>query len=149
MGEQVMADGHRLSTLEMGVARHDPGRVSARLGSDRFDHIGERRNELRRGHPAVEPQVQGHLVVARTPGVKRRAGRGDLREAPLDRGVNVLVGLAELELSAVELALDPAQAALDCGQSTSREEACLGQPARMRDAPGDVERIELEIRLKR
>jgi hypothetical protein len=49
--------------------------------------------------------------------VKRRAGRGDLGQAPLDRGVNVLVGLAELELSVVELALDPAEAALDRGQS--------------------------------
>jgi hypothetical protein len=110
-----MADGHRLRTLEMGVARHDPGRVSARLGSECFDHIGERRNQLRRRHPAVEPQVQRHLVVARTAGVKSRAGRGDLGQSPLDRGVNVLVGLAELELPVVELALDPAEATLDRG----------------------------------
>jgi len=81
--------------------------------------------------------------------VKRRTGRGDLGQAPLDRGVNVLVRLAELELPVVELALDPAEATLDRGKSRSRKKAGLGQPACMREAAGDVERIKLEIRLQR
>ena len=81
--------------------------------------------------------------------MKRRAGGRYLGQAPLDRGVNVLVGLAELELAVVELALYPAKAALDRGQSRLRDKACLGQPTRVREAAGDVERIKLEIRLQR
>ena len=81
--------------------------------------------------------------------MKRRAGGRYLGQAPLDRGVNVLVGLAELELPVVELALDPPEAAFDRGQSRWGDKACLGQPARVREAAGDVERIKLEIGLQR
>lgn len=41
------------------------------------------------------------------------AGGGDLGQPALDRRVDVLVGLAELELALVQLAPDPAEAAFD------------------------------------
>jgi hypothetical protein len=77
--------------------------------------------------------------------MQSRAGRRDLCETALDGGVDVLIGLAELELTAVELALDSAKAALDRGQPSPGQESRLGQAPRMGDAAGDVERIELEI----
>jgi hypothetical protein len=80
--------------------------------------------------------------------VKGGAGRGDLGQAPLDRGVDVLVGLPEFELTAVQLTLDAAKAALDRRQSRFGENARPGEPARVRNTAGDVERVELEIRLK-
>jgi hypothetical protein len=63
--------------------------------------------------------------------------------------VDVFVGLAELEIALVQLALDTAKAALDLrearpGKQTRREKA-----ARVRDAAGDVKRVQLEIRLQR
>jgi len=42
--------------------------------------------------------------------------RRQLGEPALDRGVDVFVGLFEIELAGVELALDPPEASLDRGQ---------------------------------
>jgi len=81
--------------------------------------------------------------------VKGGAGGGDLGQAPFDRRMDVLIRFAEFELAAVELALDAAQAALDRRELRPRQKAGLGQPPRMRDAAGDVERIELEVRFQR
>jgi hypothetical protein len=117
MGEQVVSDRHRLRVLEVGVPGHHPACMRARPGSERFHHIGERRNQLRRRHPTVETQVKRDLVVARSPGVKRSASRGDLPQSTLDGRVDVFIGGAELEIAAVQLALDPAKAALDRRQS--------------------------------
>ena len=149
MGEQVVADRHRLRALQVGVAGHRPAGMLAGLDSQRFHDVRDRHDQLRRRHPAVEPQVQGDLVVARPPRVKRGAGGGDLGQSPLDRRVDVLVGCAELELAAVELAPDAAKAALDRRQPRPGDEARPGEPPRVGDAAGDVERIELEIRLQR
>jgi len=63
--------------------------------------------------------------------------------------MDVLIRFAEFELAAVELALDAAQAALDRRELRPRQKASLGQPPRMRDAAGDVEGIELEVRFQR
>lgn len=73
----------------------------------------------------------------------------ELGQPPFDRGVNVFVCVFEIELARVELALDPAQSPLDGGELRSGEQSSRGQPASVRDAPGDVERIELEVDLER
>ena len=77
------------------------------------------------------------------------ASGSDLGQPPFDRGVDVLVGLAELELAPVQLALDAAKAALDQSETCLRQKACRGKPARVRDAAGDVKRVQLEIGLER
>ena len=77
------------------------------------------------------------------------AGGSELGQPALDGGVDVLVGFAELELAAVELALDAAEAALDGCELRLRDDAGRGQAARVRDAAGDVERVQLEISLER
>ena len=74
---------------------------------------------------------------------------GELGEPALDGGVDVFVCLFEIELTRVELALDPPQAALDGGQLGPGQEACRGEAACVSDAPGDVERIQLEVDLQR
>ena len=81
--------------------------------------------------------------------MQRGPGRRELRQPPLDRRVDVFVRLFEIELTGVELALDLAQAALDGGELRSGQQARRGQPARVRDTSGDVERVELEVDLKR
>jgi hypothetical protein len=80
--------------------------------------------------------------------VKRGAGRRELGQTALDCGVDVFVGLFEIELTGVELALDPPEPPLDRGQLCFRQKACRGKAARVGDAPGDVERIELEVDLQ-
>jgi hypothetical protein len=77
--------------------------------------------------------------------VQGGAGRGELGEPALDRSVDVLVGLFEFELTGVELALDPPEAALDRRQLRPGQKACRRKAARVGDAPRDVERIELEV----
>jgi hypothetical protein len=63
--------------------------------------------------------------------------------------VDVLVGLAELELAVVQLALDAAKATLDQREARPGQKARREKPARMRNAAGDIERVQLEVRLQR
>ena len=95
VGQEVVGQQHGLGPLQVRVAG-EVG-VAGRLGP------GEQRpleREHRRGHLGqrplrVEPQVGGDLVVAAAAGVELAAGRaGQLGDAPLDRGVDVLVGRA-------------------------------------------------------
>jgi hypothetical protein len=59
--------------------------------------------------------------------------------------MDVLVGGVELELSRVQLPLDPAKASLDRGQLRPGEDVCGAKAACVRDAPRDVVRIELVV----
>src|ERR1700687_113898 len=81
--------------------------------------------------------------------MQRGPGGRDLGQAPLDCGVDVLVALADLELALVQLALDASQAALDQRESCPGQKTRREQAARVGDAAGNVERIQLEVRLQR
>jgi hypothetical protein len=81
--------------------------------------------------------------------VQCRACRRDLGEPPLDSGVDVLVGVEEGELAFVELTLDSSQPSLDGGELRRRKKLRRRQTTSVRDAPGDVEGVELEIRIER
>jgi hypothetical protein len=63
--------------------------------------------------------------------------------------VDVLVGVAEFEVALIQLAFDAAQTTLDRNEARPGQKARGGQAPRVRDAAGDVKRIELEIRLQR
>ena len=76
-------------------------------------------------------------------------GRGDLGQPALNGGVDVLVAFAELELAIVQLTLDATQATLDQREARPGQKACREESAGVRDAAGDVKRVELEIRLQR
>jgi hypothetical protein len=119
------------------------------LGGKSIDRPGDFAHERTRGGPAVEPEIEGHLVVARAARVQCGAGGRDLGQPPLDGGVNVLIGIDEGELASVELAPDPAKPAFDGGQLGRGYESGLREAARVGDAPADVERVELEIGVER
>ena len=109
-GEEVVAEGHRLGSLQVGVAGKSPVGV---LGGE-AQQLGERVADQVDGVPRpvgdVEREVGGHLVVARAAGVELAAERPDhLRQPPLDRHVDVLVGLLEGELAGLELRGDPVE----------------------------------------
>ena len=81
--------------------------------------------------------------------MQRRACRRDLGQPPLDRGVDVLVRIGQLELAVLQLTLDAAEAAFDGGQLRTSDDSGGGKPARVRDAAGDVVGVELEVDLQR
>ena len=114
-----------------------------------IDQTGEQGDRLLGCVAAVKPQVERDLVVPRTTRVQGGAGRRDLGEPALDRGVNVLIRRSELELGLVELALDAAQTALDGVQLRCRDQLCRGEASGMGDAAGDVVRVELVVELQR
>jgi hypothetical protein len=81
--------------------------------------------------------------------VQRRACRRDLGQPPLNRGVDVLVRVGQLELAVLQLTLDAAKATFDGRQLRTGDDSGGGKPARVRDAAGDVVRVELEVDLQR
>ena len=90
----------------MGVAGQWPIGVLLGAGEDRFHQLtqGIVRGARLRAHEHRD--VGGHLVIARTRGVQLAADRpGELGHAPLDRGVDVFVGVLESEHTQRELGL--------------------------------------------
>ena len=101
-----------LGALQVRVAGHRP--VLVALG-ELHEHALEVLQLLERPE-RVRAREHGHvgrdLVVARAGGVELAADRADdLRQAALDRHVDVLVVVAERERPAVELGLDAVEAA--------------------------------------
>lgn len=108
MCQQVMADCHRLRALKVGVPGHHPPGMSTSLGGESLDDYGDRGHQVRRRMPAVKPQVQRDLVVARAARMKGGPSGSELGQAALDGRMDVLVGVAEIEFTCVELAPDAA-----------------------------------------
>ena len=86
----MVTPGHRLGHLQMGEPRHDPIRTQLGLFQQRL-HQRLQRTIDRIGlitHP--EPEIRGHLIIARPAGVKP-PGRfaNDLLQTRLDIHVNV------------------------------------------------------------
>ena len=75
--------------------------------------------------------------------------RLELAEAALDSGVDVLVGVGEVEGTRVELLQDLAEALLDPLQLGLREQPRRKQSARVGKAAGDVERRQLDVDVER
>jgi hypothetical protein len=123
--------------------------MSASLGGEGLGRAGNLAHKGACGGPAVEPQVEGYLVVARAARMQRCTGGRDLGQPPLDRGVDVLVGVGEREFAFVELASDPPKTSLDGCQLSLRNKLRRRQAASVGDAAGDVERIEVVIGLER
>ncbi len=101
IGEQMMAERHRLRRLQMGEARHHGGGVLERLLGERALIGGERGIDLvdRVAHP--QPEIGRDLVVARARGMQPAGRRPDqLGEPALDIHVDVLERALEGELAA-------------------------------------------------
>jgi hypothetical protein len=101
-----MAQSDGLRALQVGVSGHQPSGVRGRFRGEGVDEPGEQRDGLFRRVAAVQPKVEGDLIVARPACVQDSAGGRDFRQPALDRGVDVFVGSGELELALVKLALD-------------------------------------------
>jgi hypothetical protein len=76
----------------------------------------------------------------------QRTPRGRyLCQPPLDRGVNVLVGIEECEGAGSELFVDAPQTSRDRCQLRGGDDSGGSQPSRVRDAAGDVKGVQLVV----
>jgi hypothetical protein len=77
--------------------------------------------------------------------VQGGTGRRDLGQPPLDRGVNVLVGIEECEGAGIELFVDAPQTSPDRCQLRGGDDSGGSQPSCVGDATSDVKGVELVI----
>ncbi len=98
IGQQMMAERHRLRGLQMGKSRHHGRGMFQRAGSQRMLEGGQRRIGLVDGVADIEPEIGRDLVVARACGVQPSRGRTDqFGEPALDVHMDVFERALELE----------------------------------------------------
>ena len=104
IGEEMVAEGHRLRGLQMREARHHGRGVFERLLGERALVGGKRRVEGVDRGPHPEPEIGRDLVVARARGMQPPRRRPDqLGEPALDVHVDVFERALELELAGLDL----------------------------------------------
>ena len=104
IGQQMMAERHRLRRLQMGKARHHRRGVIERLLRQRPLIGRERGVDLVDGVAHPEPEVGRDLIVARARGMQAPGGRPDqLGEPAFDVHVDVLQRALEGELAGLDL----------------------------------------------
>ena len=107
VGEQMMAEGHRLGRLKVGEAGHDVAGVKRRLVDENRLEVAHLSVEVvdRVAHP--EAEIERHLIVARPRGVQTPGFRpDDLGQPRLDIHMNVLERAREREGAALDFAAD-------------------------------------------
>ena len=110
--QQVMTQIDGLRALEVRVARHRPVQVRLGHAHDHGLQVLQRLDRPQRVRAGEHRHVGRDLIVARAGRVQLAAdGPHDLGEPPLDRHVDVLVGVQEGELAGVELGGDAIEAA--------------------------------------
>jgi hypothetical protein len=135
----MVTDGHRLRPLEVRVTRHRQPGVSPRLGSQSLHQLCERASDRGARCPAVESQVQRHLVVPGAPRVQPGAGlRRQLGEPALNCRVDVLVRLLEGEAAVLDLRRDLAQPLLGGLELLFAEKTGGAQATSVGNRTGDV-----------
>ena len=149
--EQVVGEKHRLGVLEVRVAGHHD--VEVLLGSVEQDaaqrHVAG--DQVVAEVLGEQADVGGDLVVAGAARVEARAGGADVaREGALDGHVDVLVVDVPDEGAVRDLAGDALEARIDGGLVVGRDDALLGEHARVgaaaRDVLGGHGPVDLEAR---
>ncbi len=138
-----------LRALQVRVPRQRPIEVALRdveqRAGERLDLIGESHRVI----ADVEREVSRDLVVARSAGVDLAAARAsELRDAALDRHVDVDIVGAEREAALGELLLDLVERGVDRGLVGLADDPLLGEHrgvrARLRDVVGPEAAIDVE-----
>ena len=102
--QQVVRQAHRLGALQMGVAGNERVDVLASLFEQRVDEASQAGELPHQRLAQVQQHIGRDLVIPAAGRVHARAGvPRDLRDPPLDRRVDVLVGRRRRELIGREL----------------------------------------------
>jgi hypothetical protein len=135
-----MPEVDRLGALQVGVGGRRPVAMSLRLRDERLHQALEQRDRPRGMRAHQQRQVGRHLVIPGAGRVQLAAERADqLGQAALDRHVDVLVLLPELEAPRVELGADLLEALGDRVQLGLVQHAHPPEGARVRLGLLDVE----------
>ncbi len=129
IGEQVMAESHRLRHLQVGEARHHGVRMARRPARPGHfcSHAMQRDDAI---DFAAQPQAQvgRHLVVARAAGMQPLAGVADEIGQPLlDIQMHVLEFELPVELATLDLVADLRQPTLDRCEIIRADDLRAGQ----------------------
>ena len=114
IGQEVMAEGHRLGGLEMGEARHHRARVLVPEPDHHRLHGAQAHlHAIDRGaHP--QAQIGRDLIIARARGVQAASGLAhELGQPRLDVEMDVLKLGREGEAAGLDLGTDPGEPVLD------------------------------------
>jgi len=104
VGHQLVAEGHRLGALQMGVAGHNVACPLLGLVTKHVDKLFDLALEMLAGGTQVQPDIQRHLVVAAAAGVQpltRIADAGGQRL--LDESMHILGVGVDLQCAAVQI----------------------------------------------
>ena len=94
--QEEMRDQHRLRRAEVRERRHQRVAGRGRLRRQRGDDAGDAALQQRNAAPQVQPQIERHLLVARSAGMQPPAGVAEpLDEQALDEAVDVFVGAGD------------------------------------------------------
>ena len=147
MRQEEVRRQNRLRFAEMGVGRH--GAISTRLGlaRQRSNQPAQAQRHVRDVPLQVEPQIERHLFVARTPGVQPLARLADaLDELPFDKRVDILVWSRHKRRIAAAGLEHLGKAASDGLGRVRRDGASAGQGFGPRQAAGHIvlEQVSIE-----
>eukprot|EP00754_Rhynchopus_humris_P039960 Rhum_TRINITY_DN23031_c0_g1::Rhum_TRINITY_DN23031_c0_g1_i1::g.176954::m.176954 len=142
--EQPVREAHGLRPLQVRVAREDQVNLLLCADGRRLDQrLQQPRHFVQLvAHP--QPEVDGHLVVARAPGVQlaRHLLADDLTEAPLVRRVDVLVAVLHLEAAVAPPLPHLLQAVLHLRALVLRDQLQVHKLLAVRDAAVEVLRVQ-------
>ena len=145
-----MGQEHRLRLLHVGIAGHDGVDFLFCQGHKGFLQLGDEFQDVPDLVSQVEAHVEGNLVVAAPAGVHFPAhGPDPIDETPLDRHVDVLVGLQKPEGPGCDLRADFGQGIHDTAGVGRRDDPLPLQHPAVGDAPLDIMVIEPPVEGKR
>ena len=139
VGQEMVAERHRLRRLQMREARHD--RVAMRLGLARERQLEGGQRRVRAVDPVAHPELEvgRHLVVARARGVQPPRRLADqLLEPALDVHVHVFQRARELQAAGRDLLQHAVEAGADLPGVVLGDDALGRQHRRMRLRGADV-----------
>ena len=135
----MVAKGHRLGGLQVGEPGHDGVDLFGRQADGAALQAGQLTGDSVDGGAQVEPDIGGHLVVARAPGVQLLAGHPDqLRQPGFDIHVDVFQFHRPLEAPRADLIANLVQSPDDVCQFLWTEHSRRRKHPGVGQRPGDV-----------
>lgn len=147
VGEEMMADGDGLATLEVGVARDGVFGVLVGLAEKGFLKADDEIRNIVDGFAAIETGVGGDLVIAGAGGVELGAGGADVGgEGGLDIEVDVFEFGGELELAFFNPCANGEKTGLDFREFVLGQNTRSDLSAGVGDGATDIVLVEAPIK---